>query len=128
VKVCHFCWFIFLFFFSIFLFVFFTDKESYNALPFWVGELENANVQKIILVCSKCDTVEDETENSEVVALTKAFAEKRKLPFICVSAKTNNKIEDFYRLAIFTTLKKKYLFLFSSYNLFFSSKENFDDV
>jgi len=69
-----------------------TDKESFNNVKQWMGEIDRyacENVNKL-LVGNKCDLVAEKTVD---VAAAKEFADSYDIPFIETSAKTAHNVE-----------------------------------
>jgi Ras-related protein Rab-1A len=82
-----------------------TDKESFNNVKQWMGEIDRyacENVNKL-LVGNKCDLVDEKTVDTNTA---KEFAAGYDIPFIETSAKTAQNVEQCF-VSLATAIKNR---------------------
>jgi Ras-related protein Rab-1A len=82
-----------------------TDKESFNNVKQWMGEIDRyacENVNKL-LVGNKCDLVDEKTVDTNTA---KEFAAGYEIPFIETSAKTAHNVEQCF-VSLATAIKNR---------------------
>jgi len=82
-----------------------TDKESFNNVKQWMGEIDRyacENVNKL-LVGNKCDLTDEKTVDTNTA---KEFADSYDIPFIETSAKTAHNVEKCF-VQIATAIKNR---------------------
>eukprot|EP00012_Vannella_robusta_P005615 CAMPEP_0206203632 /NCGR_PEP_ID=MMETSP0166-20121206/12972_1 /ASSEMBLY_ACC=CAM_ASM_000260 /TAXON_ID=95228 /ORGANISM="Vannella robusta, Strain DIVA3 518/3/11/1/6" /LENGTH=199 /DNA_ID=CAMNT_0053622961 /DNA_START=818 /DNA_END=1413 /DNA_ORIENTATION=+ len=87
-----------------------TDRNSFESLSWWIGEVKNcapANVQ-IVLVAHKTDAVEQRVITKEE---GESFADQHKLSYFEASAKTNHNVDVLFEHTVSQALENQMIIM-----------------